>query len=174
MKIKYLMPTLLFLAPLALCGCLSRSEASPSSSPVGATPAVTAVPTVLIPEPEPLTSAVPKVIVPKREPLTPLEVALGLDYEVSAEKMKEIAARIRKEGKYCGQGCGISGITEDGKAHGAFWDCFVIKNAGGEEAGAVSLGYLQNDVGFYSLDGDGFVYQLRKGIFYRESRPKRK
>ena len=174
MRIKHLMPVLLCMAPLAICGCLSRSEASPSPSSAGPTSEVTGDPTVLVPERELLTPAAQKVIVPEREPLTPLEVALGLDYEVSAEKMKEIAARIRKEGRFCGQGCGLSGITDDGKSHGAFWDSFLIKHAAGLEAEAVSLGYLQNEVGFYSLDGNVFEYQLRKGIFYRKSRPKSK
>jgi hypothetical protein len=128
MQIKHLLFLLLSLATFVLCGCLARSEASSSPLTAGTSQQEAGGPTSLVPE---------------REPLTPAEVALGLDYEVSRERIVEIAERVRKEGKFGGQGCGMSGPLEDGKPAGAFWDHFLMKFADGEKPEGVTLGYLQ-------------------------------
>ena len=150
-RIKRLLP-LLFLSPaLALCGCISRSEGSSSTSSLEGTGG----PTILVPEPE---------------VLTPLEIALDLKQEVSAQEMNAIVTRVRREGKYLAQGCGFA-AGEDGKSHGAFSDYFSIKFADGENAEYVTIGYLQKGNGLNSVEGKGFRYRLRQGVFYREKLP---
>jgi len=149
---KYLLALLLF-TPCGV-GCLSRTEASPANPAAG------------VPFEE---EAGPTSVVPEREPLTTLEISLGLDHEVSKSRMMEIVERIRKEGKYCGQACGI-GRTEKGPVEGAFWDCFIFKSDDGAQSEGLTLGYLQNGIGLYSLDGKGFEYQRREDVFYRQAR----
>ena len=148
---KYLLALLLF-TPCSV-GCLSRTEASPATPAAGVSLEEEAGPTSVVPE---------------REPLTALEVALDLDYEVSKARMLEVVERIRKEGKFCGQGCGIA-RSEEGHAEGAYWDYVFFKPGDGQPE-SLTLGYLQNEIGLFSVGGKGFSYERRKDVFYRQAR----
>ena len=158
MQTKYLLILLLSLVPVAICGCASRVEGS-SSPPAGAAiaPGESVGPVALVPEPE------------RR---TRIEVYLGLHSEISAREMEEMVVRIRKEGRFSGQGCG-GAPDENGKACGAFWDFFLIKSPEEDKPDGIELGYLQNETGLNTVSGDGFEYRLRQGVFHRKDRPKR-
>jgi hypothetical protein len=87
--------------------------------------------------------------------------------------MGAIVARIRKEGRFCGQGCGMA-TDENGKGCGAFWDGFLVELPEAALGASIDLGYLQNETGLNTVSGDGFEYRLRQGLFHRTELPKRK
>lgn len=158
MRTEHQLVLLLALLLVTLCGCTSRVEGS-SSQPPGNS---------LAPE-EP---GGPAALVLKPEERTEIEVYLGLHSGISAAGMGSIVVRLRKEGRFCGQGCGAA-QDENGKVCGAFWDGFVLKIPEAEKAASIDLGYLQNETGLNTVDGDGFEYRLRQGIFHRKDRSKR-
>lgn len=159
MKTETLLIVALSFAPPAFLGCMSRAQGSSSPLPEAS----------LTPD-EPVG---PTALVPRLEERSEVEVYLGLHTEISAKDMGAIVARIRKEGRFCGQGCG-SGPDENGKACGAFWDGFLVPLPEEEKGASISLVYLQNETGLNTVSGDGFEYRLRQGFFHRTKLPKRK